>query len=646
MLLSGSHVGPLFFGGVSERFCRNARAARSNSGYSTECRICGGVMENDNTSSPSPASDVLPMLEYAYTHEQTQATTGYFSCIPPENLNFELALERLEAAPMDDFLHLHLLRLLSGMAPADLSALAADCYDAGRTAFTRPVLAALLAECALLGAESPEQGQGFCASFPPDAPERLAAYSPAVYLRAATLPDHKTAAAWSALFRANICDHHSLPRLDEAGIAPLFSADVLDAAARRMAAHADALSRQYEKLGAEAWEPWQRPPAQETYLRAVDALLENGVVDGPEMRHEASLSPIALLRGWQVDIAVTSGAVRHTLRGKATAYGRGLSLAAARASYAMEIVERASTYVSVGPGDGTAHAGTILGRKTELPLTLARFSELAEQGRAALDPNLLPLEAPYTDAPLHWLPAVDAAGATVLVPAQAVFLFCNLDEQALFIAGGSTGLASGNIMDEAVVAALTEIAERDAEATTPYSRTRCFTLRSRDQLIQSLLDDYAACGIRVQFQDLTTELGLPVYQCFVTGRDGRVARATGANLCGARAALAALTETPWPYSTSQNKPPCPSGSGLAGLPVRVLEDLPDYSLPSPRANRQLLESVLSAHGRSPLYVDLTRKDFDIPVVRAIVPGLALTAEWDRFSRPDARLFARYAACCL
>ena len=202
-----------------------------------------------------------------------------------------------------------------------------------------------------------------------------------------------------------------------------------------------------------------------------------------------------------------------------------------------------------------SHAGTILGRKTELPLTLARFSELAEQGRAALDPNLLPLEAPYTDAPLHWLPASDASGATVLVPAQAVFLFCNLDEQALFIAGGSTGLASGNIMDEAVVAALTEIAERDAEATTPYSRTRCFMLRSRDQLIQPLLDDYAACGIRVQFQDLTTELGLPVYQCFVTGRDGTVARATGANLCGARAALAALTETPWPYSTAQNKPP-------------------------------------------------------------------------------------------
>ena len=606
----------------------------------------GVVMKDNDSVHPARPNLDLPVLDYAYTHEQTQATTGYFSCVPPQSLSFEQALARLEAAPMDDFLHLHLLRQLAAMPQSELRALAAASYDASNDTFTRPVLAALLAESVLLGSDLP-YGDGVHTVFPLDAATRLAAYSPAVYLRAASLPDHATAAAWSALFRANICDHHTLPRPDETGIAPLFSADAINAAAHRMAAHADALAQQHARLRAEEWEPWQRPPAQETYLRALDALMENGVVDGPEMRHEASLSPIALLRGWQVDIAVNCGSVRHTLKGKATAYGRGLSLAGTRASYAMEIVERASTYVSVGPAEkAPGSAGMILNRKEDIPLTLARYSDLVEQGRAALDPNLLPLEAPYQDAPLHWLPASNTAGAAVLVPAQAVFLFCNLDEQALFLAGGSTGLASGNIIDEAVVAALTEIAERDAEATTPYSRTRCFTLRSHDKMVQSLLDDYAACGIRVQFQDLTTELGLPVYQCFVTGRDGRVARATGANLCGARAALAALTETPWPYSTSQTKPPVPSASGLAGLPIRVLEDLPDYSLPSPRANRRLLETVLAAHGRSPLYVDLTRKDFDIPVVRAIVPGLALTAEWDRFSRPDARLFARYAACCL
>ena len=86
-----------------------------------------------------------------------------------------------------------------------------------------------------------------------------------------------------------------------------------------------------------------------------------------------------------------------------------------------------------------------------------------------------------------------------------------------------------------------------------------------------------------------------------------------------------------------------SGPGLAALPERVLEDLPDYSLPSAEANLRLLESVLAGHGKSPLYVDLTRTDLNLPVVRVLIPGLELTAEWDSFSRPSLRLFARYAA---
>ena len=597
-----------------------------------------------NRSTPDSFAD-LPPLDYAYAHERTQATTGYFSCLPPASLSFDAALDRLEAAPYDDFLHLHLLRLLGKNRPAELRQLAARCADATDGTCPRPALAALLRECALLlpGLEDLD------AALTPTARAAALAATPAVYLRAAAQPDFAASAAWSALFRANICEHHPLPRWGEADVPSLFAEARVRAALEAMAAQAGELRRQHALLAANSGPAWQRPPAQETFLRAQDALMEAGLVEGREMRHEASLAPIALLRGWRVDVAVRNGAVRHTLRGAATAYGRGLSLAAARASCAMEIVERASAYVSVEEGGAAADdcggpvVGRIAQRKNALPLVRARLSELRAQGREALDPNSLPLEAPYTDFPLHWLSAHDSGGATVLVPAQAVFLFCNLDEPALFVAGGSTGLASGNTPEEAKVAALTEIAERDAEAVTPYSRTRCFCLRSRDPRLQALLDDYAACGVRVQFQDLTTELGLPVYQSFVLGPDGAVVRATGAHLCGPRAALAALTETPWPYSPERSAPPRPSGPGLAGLPVRDLEDLPDLSLPSPAAELRLLESVLEAQGRRPLYVDLTRADLDLPVVRALVPGLALTSEWERFSRPGLRLFARYLA---
>ena len=82
-------------------------------------------------------------------------------------------------------------------------------------------------------------------------------------------------------------------------------------------------------------------------------------------------------------------------------------------------------------------------------------------------------------------------------------LFCNLDEVRLFDTPGSTGLATGNTMEEAKVAALLEIMERDAEAVTPFSKTNCFSLGAGDARVAALLADYAARGINVQFQDLT-----------------------------------------------------------------------------------------------------------------------------------------------
>ena len=576
-----------------------------------------------------------PLLEYTYTHVQTEATTGYFSC-EPQGLDEEQALRRLESVPWDDFLHVHCLRLLYAKDLTKLRALAEQAWDGTR--FVRPALAALLLECGVLDGEK----AAACASFPADAARHLAGATPALYLRAAARADAVAARAWSEFWAGNILEHHALPHPDDAEVLPppLFAADAVAAERKRMAAASSTLAqvsadwrRGVLPEGLTATPGWERPPAQETYLRAMDALMEADIPAGPEMRHEASLSPIALLRSWRMDMRCEAGRHRWHVRGQATAYGRGLSLAGARASYAMEIVERASAYAGVGKGEYAAEE--ILRRAEPLPLLHAPFAALKAEGRAVLDPDDLPLEAPAPDAPLYWLAGTDPAGNEMLVPAQAVFLFFNADEPALFMAGGSTGLASGNIMEEARVAALTEIIERDAEATTPFRKDRCFRLASREPRIQALLDDYAARGMEVQFQDITTELGVPVYQCFVMGQRGQVARATGANLCGARAALAALTETPWPYPWGG-----PTGPALSNLPVRVLEDLPDYSLSSAHDNLRLLETVLRAHGRTPVYVNLTRSDFKIPVVRALVPGLELNADWDRFSRTSLRLMAR------
>uniref|UniRef100_UPI0023D19451 YcaO-like family protein n=1 Tax=Desulfovibrio sp. TaxID=885 RepID=UPI0023D19451 len=559
---------------------------------------------------------------YAYTHARTVGSTGYFSCEPASPLPLDEALAALEASPEDDFLREHLLRRLATLDAPALDALAA-CLDASGS---RPALGGLLREAALLF---------------PQAREALAPHADA--LRAASGPEPAaeegpdSTRAWGELFHANLTEHRPLTRLEESDLPPPHAAAALARAMTEVARPdaPDILAAAHKTLAAREWTDAPRPPAQETWERAVAALERAGLLAGPEMRHEASLSPIALLRDWHIALTVRNGRHAHALRGTATAYGRGLSLAGARASCAMEIVERASAYASLGRGGEHGH-GEVLDRRAPLPLRRATAAELEQEGARLVRPGRVP-----PDAPLHWVAARSARGGEALVPLQSVLLFCNADEPRLATSPGSTGLASGNTSMEARLAALMEVIERDADATTPFCRHACFTLHSRNPRLQGLLDDYAARGIRVQFQDITSEFGIPVYRAFVTARDGRVATATGAGLSAAGAALSALTETPWPYSWATPAPHgVASGPGLAGLPSRDLESLPDWTLPTPQAALTLLESVLAAHGREVFSVDLTRADLDLPVARVFVPGLEPHADFDAATPPAPRLFAR------
>ena len=83
-------------------------------------------------------------IAYAYTHETTQATTGYFSCQPPASLTLPQALARLEATPFDDFLRQHCLRQLSRRSPEEIKNLADELYDRETDSFRRMGLAGLL----------------------------------------------------------------------------------------------------------------------------------------------------------------------------------------------------------------------------------------------------------------------------------------------------------------------------------------------------------------------------------------------------------------------------------------------------------------------------------------------------------------------
>lgn len=306
-----------------------------------------------------------------------------------------------------------------------------------------------------------------------------------------------------------------------------------------------------------------------------------------------------------------------------TSYGRGLRLEDARASLAMEIVERYSSFADIRDMrvSGSRDGGTI---------RVARFSEL---GAEALDPNAMRLEVPYSDQPLHWIPGRNRHASPLFVPLQAVYLFTNLDETRLFSGLGSTGLASGNTPEEAKVSGLLEVIERDAEAVRVFDPERTFRLSSRDAEVAELLERYRRQGLAPIFQDLTTDLGVPCYKSFVHLAEGGLVKATGASLSGPRAALSALTETPFPFPDGPASAPGPQD-----LPVRLLEDLPEHSTGSAAGDLMLLEAILEDRGLSPVYVDLTKLELRLPVYRTIVPGLEIVSDFDSFTRISPRLW--------
>lgn len=506
------------------------------------------------------------MMRYIYQRVSTNGTTGYVRCNPADDLPISQALALLEQRPLDTFLHKYALGLL--LAEKDLAPFINHAAES-------PLLSALLAEARALGR--------------PDIPD---IFSPrAQGENPQGLPEELTAKAV-----ANIHRHEALPE------------DFSELCQSREAFQAKPGSRG-RKL-AEIFEGWSRKGEEEMQDEKelpgeILNILQNvGLEPGQEMRHEASLAPIALLRNFTIRGGVVSGRNTHVLEGTATAYGRGLKLVHARIGCLMEIVERISAHKLLDP-DKFA------------------FGACSEMGEKAILPGLT-----QCDTPLHWVEGQNAPGERILVPAQAVYLFANLDEANIFEHIGSTGLGSGMTPESAKLSALLEVIERDSHATMPFLPSHCFELYSNDPVIGSLLADYRWRGIKIQFQDITTELGVPCYRCFVHDKRGNVAQATAASLSGKRAALAALTETPWPYSWA-TPVPAPSGAGLPNLPGFLLEGLPDYSQPSPADSLALLESTLMACGLMPVYVDLTRPDLGIPVYRAFVVGLENDVELEK-----------------
>lgn len=555
-------------------------------------------------------------MRYRLKRESTAAGVGFFSAVPGGITNPGQAIAYIQKHPDDEFMRRFLLKMLGHVGPEEFYGL---CERAVRE--DPPEFQSLLYEACLM---HPDYAQ-FRSLFENLDLAALARLSPLPLIAASLLPGRDDHRCWLRLVEDNVTAHEPIPRAIAADLSKVVDEEALTRALAPAATVAQVFAERY---GAGLPEAASLPSAEEVHRMALERLTRLDVYADVEQRHTASLSPVALMRRWNMDVHVQNGRLDYHMEGVQISYGKGLSLDVARASLNMEIAERVSSYASFG-ADG------VLGRTRPYPLEIGGREELAAEGLETLDLNALSPDAPYVGQMLYWMQGQAPDGRVVYVPPQLVFLFCNLDEPTLYASLDSTGLASGVTMSQARAAALCEVLERDAESLGLYDPARCFRLTTRDPALAKLLADHEAQGAHVVFQDISTEFGVPCYKAFVVLEDGSVTRGTACSLNGQKAALSALLETMHPYPGGPATRAWPEG-----LPEIAWEDLPNYATGHPDHDLTLLEETLARNGYEPIYVDLTRADLEIPVAKCFVPGLELAPDFSSARRVSPRLMAR------
>jgi YcaO-like protein with predicted kinase domain len=207
----------------------------------------------------------------------------------------------------------------------------------------------------------------------------------------------------------------------------------------------------------------------------------------------------------------------------------------------------------------------------------------------------------------------------------------------------SNGLASGNTLTEAVLHGLYEVVERDSlehwrRAGWPHDRyVRPETVLSPE--CETLLSRFAAAGVRPLIYDATGPTGVPCFHVAIYSPDlPDIFSGAGCHLDKAVALSRALSEAAQVRLTvvagARDDLGDPAYAWVRGL-ERGTQQEP--SLPAGQADFQQIHSgfasdlttdlddlVRRVHrqtGFSPLAVDLTRADLDIPVARVLAPGL-------------------------
>jgi YcaO-like protein with predicted kinase domain len=331
-------------------------------------------------------------------------------------------------------------------------------------------------------------------------------------------------------------------------------------------------------------------------------------------------------------------AVRPNSRSVSVSQGKGLELPQAMASALMEACEGFHAE-EIGPTRRSPYRDLAASERVADPATLCA-------GMRPFDPA----------AAIDWIEGCDLlCGGSCWVPAEIVHTDYSLPAPDGFFLAGSNGLASGNHRIEAINAALYEVVERDALAlwmALPLQRRAgCVVdLGSVDDPdCRTLLAKYEAARIAVRVWNVSTDIGIAAFLCEIrdlAAGDPQLLRRFHGSGCHVDRGIAlarALTEAAQTRLTYiagirddlaaaeyRAAPGDDIRDALLDALAREIEPISFAAAPSFTADdltedlRWALTRLAACGIERAVAIDLTRPEFDIPVVRLVVPGL----EWD------------------
>ena len=276
-----------------------------------------------------------------------------------------------------------------------------------------------------------------------------------------------------------------------------------------------------------------------------------------------------------------------------------------------------------------------------------------------IDPKSLNLPKEYekkdmSNLKIEWSLAHDLiSDEDYYIPANAIYHPYSQDSniESLF-KSNTNGLASGNILPEAILHGIFEVIERDAwsifEMTHKnYSQINLDTIES--DIINETVEKFTSNGINIKLMDFTADINVPTIAASaddtITRDAGLLTLGIGTHLDPEVAILRALTEVAQSRATQINgaredtvRADFAREAGYERM-KRInkyyfrqeedqinLSDIENKSTTSINDDLEIVKDELTSNEiEHVLYYDLTRPELDVSVVRVIIPKMELYA---------------------